>query len=98
MDLNRLAARIVKESTDPEARDDGKNREAVERGRRGGQRGGRVRAERMRARAAERSRSTGGTGALEQSARAGQPRSVLDTLRLGPNPRRAANLRGIVGN
>lgn len=49
MDLNRLASRIVKESTDPEARDDGKDPEAVERGRKGGQRGGRVRAERMTA-------------------------------------------------
>lgn len=49
MDLNRLAARIVKESTDPDARDDGKDPEAVERGRRGGQKGGRVRASRMTA-------------------------------------------------
>lgn len=49
MDLNRLAARIVKESTDPGARDDGKDREAVERGRRGGLRGGKARAERMTA-------------------------------------------------
>lgn len=48
-DLNRLAARIVKESTDPDARDDGKDPEAVARGRRGGQKGGRVRAERMTA-------------------------------------------------
>lgn len=47
MDLNRLAAKIVRESTDPNARDDGKDREAVERGRKGGQKGGRVRAERM---------------------------------------------------
>lgn len=49
MDLNSLAARIVKESTDPDARDDGKNPAAVERGRKGGQRGGKVRAERMTA-------------------------------------------------
>lgn len=47
MDLNRLASRIVKESTDPDVRDDGKDPAAVERGRRGGQRGGRARAERM---------------------------------------------------
>lgn len=47
MDLNRLAAKIVKESTDPTARDDGKDPEAVARGRKGGQKGGRVRAERM---------------------------------------------------
>lgn len=45
MDLNRLAARIVKESTDPDARDDGKDPEAVERGRKGG----RARAEQMTA-------------------------------------------------
>lgn len=49
MDLNRLASRIVKESTDPDVRDDGKDPEAVARGRKGGQRGGRVRAERMTA-------------------------------------------------
>ena len=47
MDLNRLAARIVRESTDPTASDDGKDPEAVARGRKGGQKGGRVRAERM---------------------------------------------------
>jgi hypothetical protein len=47
VDLNRLAARIVKDSTDPAARDDGKDPEAVARGRKGGQRGGKVRAERM---------------------------------------------------
>lgn len=47
MDLNRLAARIVKESTDPAARDDGKDPEAVARGRKGGEKGGRARAERM---------------------------------------------------
>jgi len=47
MDLNTLASRIVKESTDPAARDDGKDPEAVARGRKGGQKGGRVRAERM---------------------------------------------------
>jgi hypothetical protein len=49
MDLNRLAAKIVRESTDPTARDDGKDPEAVARGRKGGQKGGRVRAERMTA-------------------------------------------------
>jgi hypothetical protein len=49
MDLNSLAARIVKESTDPDARYDGKDPVAVEQGRRGGQRGGRARAERMTA-------------------------------------------------
>jgi hypothetical protein len=49
MDLNRLAAKIVRESTDPDARNDGKDPSAVERGRRGGQKGGRVRAERMTA-------------------------------------------------
>lgn len=53
MDLNRLAARIVSESTDPAAHDDGKDPEAVARGRKGGQKGGRMRAERMTA--AERS-------------------------------------------
>lgn len=47
MDLNRLAAKIVRESTEPAARDDGKDPEAVARGRRGGQKGGKVRAERM---------------------------------------------------
>lgn len=47
MDLNRLASRIVRESTDPDARDDGKDPDAVARGRKGGQKGGRVRAERM---------------------------------------------------
>jgi hypothetical protein len=47
MDLNRLAAKIVRESTDPDARDDGKDPGAVARGRKGGQKGGRVRAERM---------------------------------------------------
>lgn len=49
MDLNRLAARIVKDSTDPAARDDGKDPRAVERGRKGGQKGGKARAERMTA-------------------------------------------------
>lgn len=49
MDLNRLAAKIVKESTDPAARHEGKDPEAVARGRKGGQRGGRVRAARMTA-------------------------------------------------
>jgi hypothetical protein len=49
MDLNRLAARIVKESTDPDTRDDGKDTAAVERGRKGGVKGGKARAERMTA-------------------------------------------------
>ncbi|MFL5816078.1 MAG: histone H1 [Conexibacter sp.] len=49
MDLNRLAARIVRDSTDPDARDDGKDPEAVARGRKGGQKGGRARAARMTA-------------------------------------------------
>jgi hypothetical protein len=49
MDLNRLAAKIVRESTDPDARDDGKDPGAVERGRKGGQRGGKARADRMTA-------------------------------------------------
>lgn len=49
MDLNSLAARIVRDATDPEARNDGKDAEAVDRGRKGGQKGGRVRAERMTA-------------------------------------------------
>lgn len=49
MDLNRLAARIVKDSTDPDAGDDGKDPEAVARGRKGGQKGGRARAARMTA-------------------------------------------------
>jgi hypothetical protein len=48
MDLNRLAARIVKDSTAPAA-DDGKDPGAVERGRKGGQKGGKARAERMTA-------------------------------------------------
>lgn len=47
MDLNRLAARIVNESIDPDARDDGKDRAAVERGRKGGQKGGAARAQRL---------------------------------------------------
>jgi hypothetical protein len=47
MDLNRLAAKIVRESTDPTARDDGKDPEAVARGRKGGQRGGAERAKRL---------------------------------------------------
>jgi hypothetical protein len=48
VDLNRLAARIVRDSTDTDARDDGgKDPEAVARGRRGGQKGGRARADRM---------------------------------------------------
>lgn len=49
MDLNKLAAKIVRESTDPDARDDGKDPKAVARGRRGGQRGGRSRADGMTA-------------------------------------------------
>lgn len=49
MDLNRLAARIVKDSTDPEASQDAKDPSAVERGRLGGQKGGKARAERMTA-------------------------------------------------
>ena len=49
MDLNRLAARIVRDATEPEARDDGKDPGAVARGRRGGIKGGKVRAERMTA-------------------------------------------------
>jgi hypothetical protein len=49
VDLNRLAARIVRDATDPEARDDGKDLSAAERGRKGGQKGGKARAERMTA-------------------------------------------------
>ena len=49
MDLNRLAARIVKDATDPDTSDDGKDTVAVERGRKGGQKGGKARAERMSA-------------------------------------------------
>jgi len=49
VDLNRLAARIVRDATDPAARDDGKDPDAVARGRKGGQRGGKARAERMTA-------------------------------------------------
>jgi hypothetical protein len=40
MDLNRLAARIVSESTDPDAHTSDKDPAAVERGRKGGQKGG----------------------------------------------------------
>ena len=43
MDLNKLAAKIVKESTDPDARDARPDPAAVERG----QKGGKTRAERM---------------------------------------------------
>jgi hypothetical protein len=43
VDLNRLAARIVRDSTDPDAREDRPDPAAVERG----QKGGRTRAERM---------------------------------------------------
>lgn len=55
MDLNRLASRIVREATEPETREreEGKEPGAVERGRKGGLRGGKARAERMTA--AERS-------------------------------------------
>jgi hypothetical protein len=49
VDLNKLAAKIVRESTDPDARDDDKDPEAVARGRKGGQKGGKVRAEGMTA-------------------------------------------------
>jgi hypothetical protein len=49
VDLNRLAARIVRDSTDPDARDDGKDPGAVERGRKGGQKGGKARAQGMTA-------------------------------------------------
>ena len=45
MDLNRLAARIVKDSTEPETREATKDTRAIERGRKGG----RARAERMTA-------------------------------------------------
>jgi len=45
MDLNRLASRIVRESTDPDARETRPDPAAVERG----QKGGRTRAERMTA-------------------------------------------------
>lgn len=48
MDLNRLAARIVKDSTEPAA-DDGKDPGAVERGRENSRKGGKARAERMTA-------------------------------------------------
>jgi hypothetical protein len=47
VDLNRLATRIVRDATDPATRHDGKDPGAVERGRKGGQKGGRARAERM---------------------------------------------------
>jgi hypothetical protein len=43
VDLNKLAAKIVKESTDPDARDARPDPAAVERG----QKGGRTRAQRM---------------------------------------------------
>ena len=49
-DLNELAAQIVGEATgevEPVDPDEGKNAEAVERGRLGGLRGGKARAERM---------------------------------------------------
>lgn len=49
MDLNTLAAKIVSESTDPDAHTSGKDPVAVERGRKGGQKGGKARAERMTA-------------------------------------------------
>lgn len=47
MDLNRLAARIVKESTDPDENASAKDPSAAERGRKGGLKGGKARAERM---------------------------------------------------
>lgn len=43
MDLNRLAARIVKDSTDPDSREAPKDPAATERG----EKGGRARAQRM---------------------------------------------------
>jgi hypothetical protein len=49
VDLNTLAAKIVRQSTVPAARDGGKDPDAVERGRRGGQKGGRTRADGMTA-------------------------------------------------
>jgi hypothetical protein len=45
VDLNKLASRIVRESTDPDARDARPDPAAVERG----QKGGRARAQRMTA-------------------------------------------------
>jgi hypothetical protein len=48
MDLNRLAAKIVRESTDPDARDD-RDPAAVEQHRENSRKGGRVRAERLTA-------------------------------------------------
>ena len=47
MDLNRLAARIVRESTDPAKRDDGRDPTVIARNRASGQKGGKTRAERM---------------------------------------------------
>ena len=50
MDLNRLAARIVRDATDPEAREPArpsKDPAAVDLGRRGGLKGGKARAQRM---------------------------------------------------
>lgn len=52
MDLNRLASKIVRESTDPDARrpvEPGKDPAAVELGRRGGRKGGKARAAKMTA-------------------------------------------------
>jgi hypothetical protein len=46
MDLNRLAARIVKDSTEPTA-DDGKDPAVVARNRASAQKGGKTRAERL---------------------------------------------------
>jgi hypothetical protein len=48
MDLNRLAAKIVRDSTDPDAKDD-RDSAHVERRRENSRKGGRVRAERMTA-------------------------------------------------
>lgn len=48
MDLNRLAARIVKDATEPEVRNDGDERAAVEEARRrGGLKGGKARAAKL---------------------------------------------------
>lgn len=54
MDLNRLAAKIVRDSTDPDARD-ARDPAAVEQRRENSRKGGRARAERMTAK--ERSES-----------------------------------------
>ena len=49
MDLNRLAAKIVRESTDPSKGDDRRDPAVVERSRENSRKGGRMRAERMTA-------------------------------------------------